>query len=209
LRKPSASPPELAPLVRFAAPYRVLSLETLAPALVRCSPHVLRLTRRGLQGFHAPGPRETKLCFPGSSLGLQLLFRGQSTEPLHKTLALPRPGIRSSRIPSCSASHEVSDPCSAFPTQSSGLKWLWFTKPEPPAPPGVRNLLALSSALSLPALFHAGSAHGVNPSELCSSRVAVRRFRRLDPLGVPTAFRALLRARVRHLAKRFRLWPSA
>jgi hypothetical protein len=34
----------------------------------------------------------------------------------------------------------------------------------PPAPPGFRNLLALSSAPSLPALFRAGSAHGVPPS---------------------------------------------
>ena len=34
----------------------------------------------------------------------------------------------------------------------------------PPAPTGFLNLLALSSAPSLPALFHAGSAHGVPPS---------------------------------------------
>jgi hypothetical protein len=115
--------------MRFAAPYRVLSLEPLAPVLVRCSPRVLRLKRLGLQGVRAPGPRETKFCFSGSSLGLQLLFRGQSTEPLHKSLDLPSPGTRTKRAPSCSASHEVSDPCSAFPTQSSGLNWLDLQNP--------------------------------------------------------------------------------
>jgi hypothetical protein len=55
-----------------------------------------------------------------------------------------------------------------------------------PAPPGSLNLLALRSAASLLALFHARSAHGVRPSELCSSRAAVRRLRRLCPPVVET-----------------------
>jgi hypothetical protein len=50
---------------------------------------------------------------------------------------------------------------------------------------------AFVSAPSLPALFHAGSAPGVRPSEPCSSRAAVRRLRRRCPLVVrslpPTA----------------------
>jgi hypothetical protein len=53
-----------------------------------------------------------------------------------------------------------------------------------PAPPGFLNLMAPSSAPSLLALFHARSAPGVHPSELCSSRAAVRRLRRLCPPGV-------------------------
>jgi len=65
--------------------------------------------------------------------------------------------------------------------------------------------LTPSSALSLPALFHAGSALGVNPSKLSSSCAAVRCFQRLSPLGVLTAFRVLLRARVRHSIQLFKL----
>jgi hypothetical protein len=59
----------------------------------------------------------------------------------------------------------------------------------PPAPSGFLNLLTLQSAPSLPALFHAGSAPGVRPSEPCSSRAAVRRLRRRCPLDVATPFR--------------------
>jgi hypothetical protein len=55
-----------------------------------------------------------------------------------------------------------------------------------PAPPGFLNLLALRSAPSLLALFHARSAHGVRPSEPSSSRAAVRRLRRLCPPDVAT-----------------------
>jgi len=43
------------------------------------------------------------------------------------------------------------------------------------------------------------------PPELSSSSAAVRCFQRHSPLGVPTAFRVLLRARVRHSIQRFRL----
>jgi hypothetical protein len=49
--------------------------------------------------------------------------------------------------------------------------------------------MTLLSAPSLLALFHARSALGVRPSELCSSRVAVRRLRRRCPLDVGTPFR--------------------
>jgi hypothetical protein len=59
----------------------------------------------------------------------------------------------------------------------------------PPAPSGFLNLLAPRSAPSLLALFHARSAHGVRPPELCSSRTAVRRLRRPYPHGVQEPFR--------------------
>jgi hypothetical protein len=48
---------------------------------------------------------------------------------------------------------------------------------------GFRNLLTPCSAPRLPALFHAGPAPGVRPPEPCSSRTAVRRFRRRTPLA--------------------------
>jgi hypothetical protein len=60
-----------------------------------------------------------------------------------------------------------------------------------PAPPGSLNLLALWSAPSLLALFHARSAPGVRPSESCSSRAAVRRLRRLCPPVVGPPFHSL------------------
>jgi hypothetical protein len=44
-----------------------------------------------------------------------------------------------------------------------------------------------------------------HPPELFSSAAAARCFQRLSPLGVLTAFRVLLRARVRHSVQRFRL----
>jgi len=44
-----------------------------------------------------------------------------------------------------------------------------------------------------------------HPPELSSSRAAVRCSQRRYPPGVPTAFRALLHARVRHSVQRFRL----
>jgi len=49
--------------------------------------------------------------------------------------------------------------------------------------------MAFSSAPDLPALFRAGSAPGVRPSELCSSRAAARRLRRRCPLVVGTVRR--------------------
>jgi hypothetical protein len=45
----------------------------------------------------------------------------------------------------------------------------------------------------------------VHPPKLSSSNAAVRCFQRRSPLGVPTAFRVLLRAGIRHSVQRFRL----
>jgi len=44
-----------------------------------------------------------------------------------------------------------------------------------------------------------------HPPEPCSSRAAVRCLQRRSPLGVPTAFRVLLRARVRYPVQWFKL----
>jgi hypothetical protein len=51
-------------------------------------------------------------------------------------------------------------PLQRLPAQGSGMKWPGL-QTQPPAPSGFLNLLAPSSAPSLPALFHAGSALGV------------------------------------------------
>jgi hypothetical protein len=53
-------------------------------------------------------------------------------------------------------------PLQRLPARGSGIVGR-VCLARPPAPPGFLNLLALRSAPSLPALFHAGSAHGVAP----------------------------------------------
>jgi hypothetical protein len=77
-------------------------------------------------------------------------------------------------------------PLKRFPAWSSGILPELSTA-RAPAPTGFLNLLTRSSAPYLPALFRAGSARGVSPSELSSSCAAVRRFRRPSPLDVGTA----------------------
>jgi hypothetical protein len=74
-------------------------------------------------------------------------------------------------------------PLQRIPTRGSGFVGRVYLA-RPPAPSGYLNLLAPQSAPSLLALFHARSAHGVHPSEPCSSRAAVRRLRRRCPLDV-------------------------
>jgi len=101
------------------------------------------------------------------------------------------------QTPTSSSSLEVFTP-SAFPPLGAAASIDRACISQSPAPPGFLNLMTLSSAPSLPALFHAGSALGVHPPKLSSSCTAVRCFQRPSPLGVPTAFRVLLRARVRH-----------
>jgi hypothetical protein len=61
--------------------------------------------------------------------------------------------------------------------------------PNRPTPTGSLNLMTSSSAPDLSALFHAGSALGVLPSKLCSSRVAVRCLQRRCPPVVETSLR--------------------
>jgi hypothetical protein len=74
-------------------------------------------------------------------------------------------------------------PLQRLPTQRSGFDGrVCLTRP--PASSGVLNLLTLQSAPSLLALFHARSAHGVPPSEHCSSRAAVHRLQRHCPHSV-------------------------
>jgi hypothetical protein len=75
----------------------------------------------------------------------------------------------------------------------------------PPAPSGSRNLLAPSSAPSLPGLVSCRIRSWGHPPELSSSRAAVRCFQRRSPLDVRNAFRVLLHAGVRHPVQLFKL----
>jgi hypothetical protein len=84
------------------------------------------------------------------------------------------------------------------------MKWSGLHS-RPPAPSGSSNLLAPSSALSLPGLVPCRIRSWGHPPELSSSRAAVRCFQRRSPLGVPTASRVLLRTRVRFPVQLFKL----
>jgi hypothetical protein len=85
--------------------------------------------------------------------------------------------------------------------RGSGTKVAEHPRLDRPPPAGFLNLLASSSAPNLPALFHAGSAHGVHPSELCSFRAAARRLRRRCPLVVGMSFRPVRAAGGRRSAE--------
>jgi len=119
-------------------------------------------SQAGLQGIHAPGLGNHVIDFPRSSRGLRLLSRGNpSTEPLLKSPWLPKDRALKNqpKLPVSSASHEVSSPSAHPHPEQRPCDWACLT--QSPAPSGIHNLLAPSSALSLPALFHAGSAPGV------------------------------------------------
>jgi hypothetical protein len=160
-----------------ALPFRVLSSELLAPVLVGCAPHALFAEALDSRVFTVPrfrsDLRQTEnplvgLCSP-SEYAQALSGRLVPAEPV----AEATPPLRFF-------------PLQRFPVWSSGLM-LEPSTAQAPASPGFLNLLTRSSAPYLPALFHAGSAHGVSPSELCSSCVAARRCRRPSPRDVGTA----------------------
>jgi hypothetical protein len=108
-----------------------------------------------------------------SSLELQRSFRGHpSAEPPHfKQL----PALRGS-------SRGVSSP-SAYPRVGQWPR-ARSNQLRAPASPGSLNLLTPPPARCLPDLFQTGSARGVPPSELSSSRAAACRLRHRYPLGV-------------------------
>jgi hypothetical protein len=127
--------------------------------LVRCSPLALSLCGTGFRVFALPGPEIHLMCSRVPLMG----FGSPSEEAQAPSRcietrfsALRRPD-HSERLV-CSASREVSAP-SAFPHPGQRHEWLGLPT-QPPAPSGSHNLLAPSSAPSLPALFHAGSAPG-------------------------------------------------
>lgn len=164
----------------------------------------------GYRVFAFQAPEKNLNSFSESSHGLRLLFRGRpSTEPLHQETGFPE--TRQSVQPTATSA----TPPLRFqtPTARSHSEQRHerrrLSKANSPTPTGDHNLLAFSSAPSLPALFHAGSALGVNPAKLCSSTAAARHFWRRSPHSVLNAFRVLLRVGVRHSMKRIRPTSSA
>jgi hypothetical protein len=151
-------------------------------------------------GYTHSKPPKNLLRFSGSSHGLRPSSEAaQAPSRCLESPVFQRSDVWSYQTPTSSSSLEVFTP-SAFPPLGAAASIDRACVSRSPAPPGFLNLMTLSSAPSLPALFHAGSALGVHPPKLSSSCAAVRCFQRLSPLGVPTAFRVLLRARVRHSA---------
>jgi len=141
--------------------------------------------RDELQGFHTPGPRENLMFFAGSSHGLRFLFRGHpSTEPLHRRTRFPEQSRRTTEAERRSATPSLrSRSLQRLPARGSGMSGRAY-QTRPPAPPGVHNLLALSSAPSLPALFHAGSALGITLQSFVPLTQPCAVIRRLYPRGV-------------------------
>jgi hypothetical protein len=127
----------------------------------------------------APGPRSHET--QAASHGLAPSFRVPRASSGRRAHRLPRgQTVQTRRLPSLRFSSPTASPRSW--QQRDGRVCLT----RPLAPSGFLDLSAPSSASSLPALFHAGSAHGVRPSERCSSRAAVRRLRRRCPPAVAT-----------------------
>jgi hypothetical protein len=159
-----------------------LNLVPLAPLLVKRSPYALSLSVR-LWGIHVPGPQRSFTTSRILSWASAPLQRCPSTEPLHRAFGYPtaRRPVSPKRLFATPPLRFL--PLQRFPHSEQRL----FGRAcltQPPASSGFLNLLTLCSAPSLPAVFHAGSALGVCPPELSSSRAAVRRFRRPSPLDV-------------------------
>jgi len=77
--------------VRITAPCRVSSHKTLAPSLVRRSPHALRHVDAGFRVFTLWAPRKTKSLFFGAPLlGFGPSSEDPSTEPLPRGHSLPQ-----------------------------------------------------------------------------------------------------------------------
>jgi hypothetical protein len=138
---------------------------------------LLGWTPRSSRSRHRGAIRKPPL---GPSRGLALPFR------VHPNLKRPlRHPVKPSEIPTTS-SPEVSSPTAS--SQHGAVACLaraCLTRA--PAPSGFLNLLTLSTAPDLLALFHARSALGVHPLERFSSHAAVRRLRRRSPHVVGSA----------------------
>jgi hypothetical protein len=159
------------PLLEFRCPAECSSDRASSRIGFESSPHVLDGLPLDSRVFARSAFRVDQ-----SHLGDPLLsLRSPSEFSAHRAAALVRPGrSRSSgaRRPPLGFA-----PLQRLPAQGSGTTRAGLPTPDRPAPPGFLNLLTPRSAPSLPALFRAGSAHGVHPSELCSSRAAAHRLR--------------------------------
>jgi len=137
----------------------------------------------GLQGFYAPHPFRESMKVPKDPLmGFTFLFRGRpNTKPLPWTFWFSKK--------SDVGSHKTRRQLAAPPLRFLPLQRLPRTEQRrkigracisrPPAPSGFLNLLTPSSAPSLPALFHAGSALGITLQSFLPP---------VQPYAVPSAF---------------------
>jgi hypothetical protein len=159
------------------APYREITW-LLAPLSVQRSPHALSRKAARATGYsqnQAPETIANRLrILSWASAPPQRL---QSTEPPPTTRVTPNSMMgRSQHHPAAPSVRFC--PLQRVPTRSSGMIDRGCL-PRSPAPSGVRNLLARSSAPSLLALFHARSALGdplqsfVPPEQPCAVSDAV------------------------------------
>jgi hypothetical protein len=130
----------------------------------------------GLQGLRTAGYS----IMPESSTESPLLsFRPPSECATRRAAGVP---FATEVAPEPSAPPVRFRPLQRLPARGSGTNKV--TEPpklDRPPPTGFLNLVASSSAPDLLALFHARSAPGVHPPELCSFRAAARRLRRRCP----------------------------
>jgi hypothetical protein len=204
----SVAGPDL-PSREVATPCRVLSLETLAPVLLRRSPHALHPCGLGFRVFTLQAPEKQVNDSRDPLMGFGSPSEvAQAPSRCHEHPVSQTPDARSETERQLAAPPLRFRPLQRFPAQGSGMNG-WDCISQPPAPSGYRNLLAPSSAPSLPGLVSCRIRSWDHPPELSSSRAAVRCLQRRSPLGVQTAFRVLLHAGVRHSAQRFRLKLSA
>jgi hypothetical protein len=134
--------------------------------------------------FARPGFRSCPRARPNSSHELPPSFRVRRSTSGRCPL---RDRGRSGAIGS---SREVSPPTASPRPGQRHEKVTELPALDRPPPTGFLNLVASSSAPDLLALFHARSAPGVRPSELCSFRAAARRLRRRCPPVVGVILRS-------------------
>jgi hypothetical protein len=147
LAVPSSSPNWTTPLVRLPRPAEYY-LSSLAPVLLRRSPPALDHVRSGFRVFTMQAPEQQLACSR-----VPLMSFGSSSE------AAQAPSRCTTLVSLGAAPPLRFNPLQRLPARSSGMNWPGL-QTLPPAPSGFLNLLAPSSAPSLPALFHAGSALG-------------------------------------------------
>jgi hypothetical protein len=141
-------------------PFRVLYRFSLAPVSVECSPPVLGSRRT--PGFsREPVSDEARKSNTGIlSWACALLQSASKLQRPPRYRTHPRRSAGATTIAAAPPMRFA--PLQRLPARGSGL----FSRAcltRPPAPPGFLNLLTPRSAPCLPALFHAGSAHGVAP----------------------------------------------
>jgi hypothetical protein len=149
------------PSHEVTAPCRVSNRKTLAPLLLQRSPHALYPRELGYRVFTLRAPEKQLICSRDPLMGFGSPSEVAQAPSRRFELPASRQFRRSRPIERRLAAPPLrSRPLQRLPARSSGMNGRDCV-PGPPAPSGIHNLLAPSSAPSLPALFHAGSALGV------------------------------------------------